>query len=274
MLGKSVKMRRVRSNAVIVDLQVNQGAAPWPVLRDAALAAEDAGFDTLWSLDHFSGEMFGSDSMLECFSVLSAWAAVTSRIGLGTLVANVVNRHPGLLASAASTVQAISGGRLTLGLGAGAAPGTPWASEHDALGIPLLADMAERHRALVRTVQFLREVWAEDRDERFRAFPRPVPIPPIIVGVNSESLARTAGSTVDGMNVRANHPRRADIISAAIDARGGRPGFDVSVWTSWEQGFSRDDVAALEAEGVTRVVLVLRGTPDPVVIGRMLASLR
>lgn len=212
--------------------------------------------------------------MLECFSVLSAWAAVTSRIGLGTLVANVANRHPGLLANAACTVQEISGGRLTLGLGAGAAPGTPWAREHDALGVSLVEKMAERHRHLVEIVEFLRDVWAPDRDEKFAGFPRPMPIPPIIAGVNSEALARIAGRMLDGMNVRANHPNRAGLIAAALGARGGRPGFDVSVWTWLEPDSSRDDLARFEAEGVTRVVLVQRGAPDPAVIAGMSRYLR
>ncbi|MEY4391988.1 MAG: hypothetical protein RLZZ544_697, partial [Actinomycetota bacterium] len=42
-------------DGVIVDIQLNQGAAAWSVVRDAVLAAEQAGFDTLWNLDHFSG---------------------------------------------------------------------------------------------------------------------------------------------------------------------------------------------------------------------------
>ena len=258
---------------MIVDLQVNQGAARWPVLRDVALAAEDAGFGTLWSLDHFSGGMFGSDSMLECFSVLSAWAAVTSLIGVGTLVANVMNRHPGLLANAASTVQEVSGGRFTLGLGAGAAPGSAWGLEHEVLGMDLLPTMSQRHQRLVETVGFLREVWAPDRDEKYAGFPRPVPLPPMVLGVNSEGLARVAGEMFDGVNVRADHPQRAAVLRAARDARGGRVGFDVSVWM-WLEPDASFDFADLEAEGVNRVVLVQRGAPLPDVIAGMAKYLR
>ncbi len=49
---------------MIIDLQLNQGSASWPLLRDAGIAAEEAGFGTLWNLDHFSGAAFGSDSMM------------------------------------------------------------------------------------------------------------------------------------------------------------------------------------------------------------------
>ncbi|MFM8554237.1 MAG: LLM class flavin-dependent oxidoreductase, partial [Acidimicrobiales bacterium] len=77
---------------MIVELQLNQGAADWPRMREAIIAAEEAGFSTLWNLDHFSGAMFGAESMSECFTSLGAWAAVTRTIGLGTLVVNAVNR--------------------------------------------------------------------------------------------------------------------------------------------------------------------------------------
>jgi len=109
---------------VIIDIQFNQGSASWPALRDGVLTAEAAGFSTVWNLDHFSGAMFNSDSMMECFTSLTAWATVTSRIKVGTLVTNINNRHPGLLANIVSSLQDISGGRLMLGVGAG----TSWAS--------------------------------------------------------------------------------------------------------------------------------------------------
>ena len=101
---------------MIIDLQLNQGSAQWPLLRDAGIAAEEAGFNTLWNLDHFSGSAFGSDSMMECFTSLTAWATTTSTIGLGTLVANVMNREPGLLANIVSSIQQMSGNRLILSL--------------------------------------------------------------------------------------------------------------------------------------------------------------
>ncbi|MDP9463551.1 MAG: LLM class flavin-dependent oxidoreductase, partial [Actinomycetota bacterium] len=114
-----------------VDIQFSPGANDWPVLRDAVLRAEIDGYDTTWVFDHFDGAMISGDRpMLECFTMLGALAEATSTIGLGTLVANVANRHPAVLAAAASSVQRISGGRLTLGLGAGTAPSSKWSSEH------------------------------------------------------------------------------------------------------------------------------------------------
>ena len=130
------------ARTVITDIQFTAGRNDWPALRDAVRRAEDDGYTTTWVFDHFDGSMIGGDRpMLEAFTLLGALAASTSTIGLGTLVANAANRHPALLALAASSVQRISGGRLTLGIGAGTGPGTRWSREHDERGIALHADV-------------------------------------------------------------------------------------------------------------------------------------
>lgn len=254
---------------MIVDLQLNQGSAPWPVLRDGVLAAEEAGFSTLWNLDHFSGEMFGADSMLECFTCLGAWGAITNRIGLGTMVANVNNRTPGLLANAATTVQEVSEGRLILGVGSGASPSGPFGGEHRALGIQLLPTMAERHERLIQVVDTVREIWSPARAEKYRGFPRPLRAPRVIAGINSEGLARVAGRHLDGVNIRFNHPERARLIATSLEASGGSATFEASVWAWFEPELADPDHpfhAELAAEGVGRLVLLVRGAPDPDVI--------
>jgi alkanesulfonate monooxygenase SsuD/methylene tetrahydromethanopterin reductase-like flavin-dependent oxidoreductase (luciferase family) len=250
---------------MIVDLQLNQGAAPWPLLRDAGSAAEEAGFGTLWNLDHLSGAVFDSDSMMECFTSLTAWATTTSTIGLGTLVTNVMNREPGLLANIVSSVQQISDNRLTLGIGAGAAPNTKFSAEQDALGISLLPKMADRHNRLAEVVDIMRSIWDENRDERFVGFPRPVKQPPIIVGVNSMALAIRAGQITDGVNTRFNHPERAAFLAAAREASGNRSDFDTSVWSWFKPEYADADHSfhkELVADGVTRLVMFERGAPD------------
>ena len=262
---------------LVIDLQLNQGSAPWSVLRDAGNAAEEAGFNTLWNLDHFSGKVFESDSMMECFTSLTAWASTTTTIGIGTLVTNVMNREPGLLANIVSSIQQISGNRFTLGIGAGAAPNTMFSAEQDALGISLLPKMADRHKRLVEVVDIMRSIWAEDRDEHFEGFPRPAKQPPIIVGVNSMALARRAGELTDGVNTRFNHPERAVLITAAVEASGHRPDFDTSVWSWFEPEYA--DAAhpfhkELLAEGVTRLIMFQRGAPDVAAIASVAKYLR
>ena len=90
--------------------------------------------------------------MLECFTLLGALAASTTTIGLGSMVANVANRHPAVLATSAASVHAISNGRLLLGIGAGAAPGSTWSREHDAIELPLRPRVADRHAAVEDTL--------------------------------------------------------------------------------------------------------------------------
>lgn len=199
-----------------IDMQFSPGANDWPALRDAVLRAEADGYDTTWVFDHFDGAMLQGDRpMLECFTLLGALAVATSTIGLGTLVANVANRHPAVLAAAASSVQRISDGRLTLGLGAGSSPNSTWSSEHDARGISLHADIADRHAAVVEQIRLV------------RVLPEPMRI---IVGVNSVRLATIAGQVADGINVRMTSERAAEFVDAARDAAGHRP-FEVSGWT-------------------------------------------
>ena len=137
--------------------------------------------------------------MLECFTLLGALAEATTTIGLGTLVANVANRHPAVLAAAASTVQRISSGRLTLGLGAGTSPASKWSVEHLARGIPLHADIADRHAAVVEQIRVV------------RALDEPIPI---IVGVNSVRLATLAGQV--GRRHQRAHDARARRASSSL----------------------------------------------------------
>lgn len=95
---------------------------PWRAQRDLARLAEEAGWDTLWVADHFAPRGTGDRIQLfwECWTVLSALADSTSRITLGPLITPTAFRSPPLLARMAATLDEVSGGRLLLGLGAGA----------------------------------------------------------------------------------------------------------------------------------------------------------
>ena len=264
---------------MIFDVQFSPARCSWPEYRDAVLAAEDAGFSTVWALDHLSGAAFSGHTMLECFTVLGALGVATSRIGLGSLVANAANRHPGLLAAAATTAQELSGGRLILGLGAGASPTSYFASEQHVVGAPIAPTMAARHALLEQTLDLLDAQWAPDRAETWNGFPQPDPVPPVLLGVNSPALAAIAGARTSGINLRWNHPDRAALLAAARAAhRGGDdPTWISSVWVEWDDAIfdpSHPLHAALVAEGVNRIILAVFTSPDLAAIKRAGAALR
>ena len=111
-----------------------QGETPgWPAIRSFARAAEAQGLDSVWMFDHlFDQTENGSiEGMHEAWTIVSAVAAITERVEIGTLVLCTSFRDPGLTAKMAVTVDEVSAGRVILGLGAG------WHDpEYDAFGFP------------------------------------------------------------------------------------------------------------------------------------------
>lgn len=235
----------------------------WPELRDNVLRAEAEGFGTAWVFDHLSGSVMSSPRMLECFSLAGALAGATSTIGIGTLVVNAANRHAGVTVNAVASLQEISGGRFVFGLGAGPAPGSRWALEHQLLNIPLRDSLRARHDHLVDVLDLCDTLWDPLRPEKWAGFPLPIPRPPVVLGVNSVALAQVAGSRCDGVNVHLAHPRIDEIFEAARAARAasvraGAP-LDLSAWTSLSEesldpdGDAQRRVADL---GAHRLILV------------------
>ena len=246
-----------------VDVQLSPAVETWQTLRDGVRSAEQAGFGSAWVFDHFAGDMLHGVTMLECFTLLGALAASTDHIGLGSLVVNVNNRPPGMTATAAASVQAVSGGRFTLGLGAGAAPSSRWSEEHRTLGIELGATLAERHRRLNVMLDEIDRLWGHDRSAEVATFARPDPRPPIVLGVNSPALAAVAGRRCDGINVRGDHAALEQILRAATQARidAGRTGLEwqSSVWAMWDPRLldpAHPDVQRWASLGATRLVMV------------------
>ena len=147
-----------------------------------------------WLFDHFMpihGDITGP--CLEGWSVLSAFAALTSRLRLGLMVTGNTYRHPTILANIAATVDVISGGRLDFGIGAG------WnEAEHSAYGIPLYTP-GERIRRLGEACEIIKRMWTETAptfEGRYYQIkdaycePKPVqkPTPPFVIGGSGEKL--------------------------------------------------------------------------------------
>lgn len=262
------------------DLQINPGTAIWPIAKDAAIAAEAAGFETFWTLDHLAGEVLQARDMPECFTLLGALAGVTKTIQLGSLVVNVGNRHAGLLANSAATMQQLSSGRFVLGLGAGASPNSPYASEQRAIGIISPATMRERHAVLSNALNVINEMWSPLRRSELATFPLPNPRPQVIVGVNSVELATIAGARTNGVNVRASHERAGEFLAAAREAHNSsgidKP-FTVSVWEHYDEALVRGDDPRLDtwrSWGVDRAILLMLRSVDFAAIDRAKKYLR
>ena len=172
---------------------------PWGVLREDALYLESLGFGTLWIGDAFLlPDGYGKD-VSEAWTTLAALAACTHRIGLGTAITNVGLRHPAMLAKQAATVDQISGGRLSLGLGAG----IDSAADRTALD---LADLSriERVNRLAETVEIVdgllrgRHLKFQGKffqlDARVEPLPVQQPRPPLAIGgTGYRSLEVVAG---------------------------------------------------------------------------------
>jgi alkanesulfonate monooxygenase SsuD/methylene tetrahydromethanopterin reductase-like flavin-dependent oxidoreductase (luciferase family) len=206
---------------VRVDVLLETFGSRWPEIRDGALAAQRTGFDGVWLNDHLVGSVEGAPHVLECWTILSALAVEVPRITVGPLVLNVANRDPGILAVMAATLQHVSGGRLLLGLGAGARRGTSYATEQETLGRPVLTD-PERRRAVERTIGVLRQVWS-GAVARTAGFLQPEPVPPILVAGSGPKMAELAGRVGDGicLPVGPMMPELVEIARRAY-ARSGR----------------------------------------------------
>jgi alkanesulfonate monooxygenase SsuD/methylene tetrahydromethanopterin reductase-like flavin-dependent oxidoreductase (luciferase family) len=171
----------------------------WPSVRHACLAAEAAGFDSIWLDDHLlSDEGDWTAPKLEGWTTLAAVATITSRATLGHLVAANTFRNPGLIAKAATTIDHLSGGRFVLGIGGG------WFErEHEAFGIDFGSGFGERLDRLDEAVGLIRRlldgemVTHEGRFYTFRdalCLPRPIqPHLPILVG--GSGRLKTLGTT-------------------------------------------------------------------------------
>jgi alkanesulfonate monooxygenase SsuD/methylene tetrahydromethanopterin reductase-like flavin-dependent oxidoreductase (luciferase family) len=179
----------------------------WPSLRDACLAAERAGFDSLWLDDHLlSDEGDWRDAKLEGWATLAALAPLTTSAKLGLLVAANTFRNPGLTAKLATTLDHLSNGRLVLGLGGG------WFErEHEAFGLDFGSGFGERLDRLEEAVGLIERLLAGEQvthEGRFYKLvdalcePRPIQarLPILIGGSGREKTLRTTARHADLWN--------------------------------------------------------------------------
>jgi alkanesulfonate monooxygenase SsuD/methylene tetrahydromethanopterin reductase-like flavin-dependent oxidoreductase (luciferase family) len=168
---------------------------------ESARRLDEAGYAGVWAWDHFMGRGDVTVPVVEGPTILAMAAGATRRLTVGTFVANVMNRHPAILARMASTLQIASSGRFVLGIGIGGHP-----KEHAAYGIPF-PEPKERVAHLEEAVAVIRALWTGGpvtRPSPFYpladavAFPVPDPAPRIIVGGETPAGARLAARIGDG----------------------------------------------------------------------------
>jgi F420-dependent oxidoreductase-like protein len=141
-----------------LDLVDIRAGKQWPVMRELAAYADDTAWDSLWVYDHFHTVPMPSDEAThEAWSLMSAYAATTSRIKLGQMCTAMSYRNPVYLAKVAATADIISGGRVQMGIGGG------W-YEHEwrayGYGFP---SAGVRLARLDEGVQIMRDAWRDGR---------------------------------------------------------------------------------------------------------------
>jgi alkanesulfonate monooxygenase SsuD/methylene tetrahydromethanopterin reductase-like flavin-dependent oxidoreductase (luciferase family) len=176
----------------------------WSELATLIRTAEQVGFDSVWSADHFLYHMADgtADAPWDAWSVLAAAAAITSRVTLGPLVTPVGFYNPAVLAKKAATVNEISGGRLVLGLGAG------WnEAEFRGYGVPFDHRISRFEEAftIIRTLLAEGEIDFEGtyfsaRDCQLVPRSRPGG-PPILIGSVGERMLKITLPYVKAWNV-------------------------------------------------------------------------
>jgi alkanesulfonate monooxygenase SsuD/methylene tetrahydromethanopterin reductase-like flavin-dependent oxidoreductase (luciferase family) len=199
---------------------------PWPEYLDLARRAEAVGFDSVWVGDHLIYDLPDGSTRgpYEAWTTLAAIAAVTQRVEIGPLVASAGFHAPAMLAKQAATVDAISQGRLILGLGAG------WnRREFDAFGFPYGRRVSRFAEALAVIAPLLREGRTTFHGEFYDVDdcvldPRPVREggPPIMLGSNSPRMLGVGLPVVDAWNVwwslYDNSVERFADVKAGVDA--------------------------------------------------------
>jgi probable F420-dependent oxidoreductase len=261
----------------------NTGMAVQPEGASAlARIAEEAGFESLWTVEHVvvptgyesqypysrSGRMpGGEDSPIPDPLIWLAWvAAVTSHIRLATGILILPQRSPVILAKAVATLDVLSRGRVILGVGVG------WLEEEfDAIGVPF----RERGARTDEYIEALRTLWRDDEptfEGRFvqfrnaRMHPKPVQEGgvPIIIGGHTDAAARRAGRLGDGFFPARGGPddlsRLFDVVRATAREHGRDPD---AIELTCGGAMDVDGVRRFEDMGVDRLIVpALGGNPE------------
>lgn len=201
----------------------------WTELEAFALKAESLGYSAVWVADHFVLGHEGGEH--EAWTAISALAAATSKIRIGTLVLGNTHRNPALVAKMAATLDYLSGGRLNLGIGAG------WYKlEQESYGLPWVESVKERMDRLQEAIELMKALFTQEpvtfRGRFYRVTdapcqPAPIqkPWPRIWIGGGGEQRTlRIVAKHADAWNIPAVTPeeyaRKSDVLRQHCEAVG------------------------------------------------------
>jgi probable F420-dependent oxidoreductase len=244
--------------------------AGWADMLAMAQRAEEIGFDSIWTIDHFILAYPGKpqQGVWENWSLLSALAASTSRVELGPLVTPTSFHSPAMLAKIADTVDEISNGRLILGLGAG------WVErEYQAMGLPY-DHRVSRFEEAIQIIHGLLRTGAIDFEGRYYSArecelrprgPRPNG-PPILIGSSGERMLRIMARYGDAWNAffskTNNSPDGISPLRETVDAACHAEGRDPATLQRTVAAFVAFDLPG--TTGHPDVTRPLRGEPDEI----------
>ena len=249
-----------------------QEGVTWPHWLGAARSAERLGFEAIFTSDHYLSVMpdSGRDrGSFDAWTVLSALAASTRTIRLGTMVSPVTFRHPAVLAKAAVTVDRVSDGRVEIGMGAGW-----WEAEHRAHGFDFPStgerfDMLEEQLEVVHGLLTRQPFSFQGRhyqldDARFTPAGVQEPHPPITIGGNGgPRIAALVSRWADEFNTVGPSPEQArerfGQVRDRLDADGRDQGtLTTSVMTWCYVGETERDAMRLIERARTRAMRAAR----------------
>jgi F420-dependent oxidoreductase-like protein len=218
-----------------------------------AEACERSGIGTLFRSDHYlSVEDRRERCSLDAWASLAALAAVTEKLRLGTMVSPATFRHPSVFAKLAATVDQISGGRVSPGLGAGW-----WDREHEAYGFDL-PELGPRMTAFEEQLEIATRSWADgafsfagehfsvvDLDARPKPVQRPMPL--VIGGSGGPRSLRIAARFASEYNTTQGTPAELADLRGRLDAACAKRDRDpaslpLSLMTTWIVAETREGV--------------------------------
>ena len=231
-------------------------------ITEAARLAEQLGFADVWVSDHIAipaAQDYPSPYLYDPLLTLAWAAAATTTVGLGTSVLVVPQHNPLALANSLASLDALSGGRLTIGAGVG------WSeAEFAALG----QSFADRGRRMDEALDVLRACWGSDpvdfegefvHLDAMKVQPKPAHPIPIWVGGRSEPAYRRAVTRGDGFHAIGLAPEGAAAVVERMRRDRPEESFTISLRTGWDpQGMEPDRIRRerdeFEAAGIQHVL--------------------